>query len=233
MGIGDELERRLEKVVEGAFSKAFKSDVQPSELGRRMLLEMERGKTVSVGAVYVPNDFTIQLSSKDFERFQGLEPTLVKEFRSMLKEFARERRWRPAGVVDVTFAENSELKAGRFEVLTRHLSTEEVPEPDQELDIPVITSASDPDQRWQLDSDLITIGRSSDSGIVLTDPNASRNHAELSKKGEEWWVIDLGSTNGTLVNGALVKERRLQPGDRIKIGGSEMIFELSRKGTDA
>ena len=233
MGIGDELERRLEKVVEGAFSKAFKSDVQPSELGRRMLLEMERGKTVSVGAVYVPNNFTIQLSSKDFERFQGLAPTLVKEFRSMLKEFARERRWRPAGVVDVTFTENADLKAGRFDVLTRHVSTEEVPEPDQELDIPVITSASDPDQRWQLDSDLITVGRSSDSGIVLTDPNASRNHAELSKRGDEWWVIDLGSTNGTLVNGALVKERRLQSGDRIKIGGSEMIFEPSSKGTDA
>lgn len=233
MGIGDELERRLEKVVEGAFSKAFKSDVQPSELGRRMLLEMERGKTVSVGAVYVPNDYTIQLATKDYERFQGLAPTLVKEFKAMLKEFARERRWRPAGAVDVTFTENSELKAGRFDVLTRHLSTEEVPEPDQELDIPVITSASDPDQRWQLDSDQITIGRSSDCGIVLTDPNASRNHAELSRRGEEWWIIDLGSTNGTLVNDSLVKERRLSPGDRIRIGSSEMVFEVPSRGAHA
>jgi pSer/pThr/pTyr-binding forkhead associated (FHA) protein len=65
---------------------------------------------------------------------------------------------------------------------------------------------------------------------MVDDPNASRVHAQLAKRGEDWWITDLDSTNGTLVNNSAIKERRLSPGDRITIGGSEFEFREADLG---
>ncbi|MBW3591808.1 MAG: DUF3662 domain-containing protein, partial [Actinobacteria bacterium] len=74
MGLVGDFEDRLERAVEGVFSKAFRSEVAPSELGRRLLRQMENNKTVSVGAVYVPNHYLVRLSGEDYARFEGLVP---------------------------------------------------------------------------------------------------------------------------------------------------------------
>jgi hypothetical protein len=124
VGLVDDFEKRLERMVEGVFSKAFRSDVEPAELGRRLLREMEAGKSVSVGAVYVPNDYTIQLSPDDFGRFEGLIPTLRKEFSTLLKTNAGQRRWRLPGPVDVKFVADDQMPHGRFEVEGLHMAAD-------------------------------------------------------------------------------------------------------------
>lgn len=227
MGLVDEFEKRLERVVEGVFSKAFRSDIEPAELGRRLLREMESGKSVSVGAVYVPNDYMIRLPPDDFARFEGLIPTLRTEFITLLKTNAGQRRWRLPGQIDVHFEQDDSLKAGKFEVEGAHLAADpNNPFPTVPNELVQIGS----NKTWKLDSDEITLGRSSSNGVVVDDPNASRTHARLSQRSGEWWLTDLGSTNGTLVNEAMIKERRLSPGDRIKIGATELEYREAGSG---
>lgn len=227
MGLVDEFERRLERVVEGVFSKAFRSDVEPSELGRRLLREMESGKSVSVGAVYVPNDYIIHLSPDDFARFEGLAPTLRTEFITLLKTNAGQRRWRLAGQIDVRFEQDDSFKPGRFEVQGLHVAADPS-NPYPTLPDELVQLGSN--KVWKLDSDEITLGRSSSNGVVVDDPNASRTHARLARRSGEWWLTDLDSTNGTLVNEAIIKERRLTHGDRIKIGGTELEYREAGSG---
>ncbi len=227
MGLVDDFEKRLERAVEGVFSKAFRSDVEPAELGRRLLREMQDGRSVSVGAVYVPNDYVVKLSQEDYDRFEGLIPTLRTEFVQLLKTNAGQRRWRVPGAIDVHFEVDPEVKHGKFDVAALHLATENWVEPPLPPDTLVQLGTN---TEWKLEGDEISLGRSSSNTIAIDDPNVSRAHAQLIRRGEDWWIVDLGSTNGTLVNNSAVKERRLTPGDRITIGGSEFEFREADLG---
>ena len=227
MSLAEEFERRLERVVEGVFSKAFRSDLAPAEIGRRMMREMESGKTISVGAVYVPNSFAVSLSSTDYEKLEGLLPNLEEEFSQLLRRHATERRWRPSGAINVSFRADDSIKAGRFDVEARHESLNE--ETDRkDVEPPALELMPDGVQVWQLVGDRLIVGRAVGSDIELLDSEVSRNHAELVSKEGDWWIIDSGSSNGTYVNGTLVKERRLHHGDAIKIGSTEFRYRNSQ-----
>lgn len=227
MGLVDDFERRLERAVEGVFSKAFRSDIEPAELGRRLLREMQDGRSVSVGAVYVPNDYVIKLSGEDFSRFEGLMPTLKTEFVALLKANAGQRRWRLPGAMEVHFEVDESLKHGKFEVAALHLATEDWVEPPQDPRVLVDLGSQ---KEWRLEGGEFTMGRSSTNTVTIDDPNASRVHAQIAKREEDWWIVDLESTNGTLVNDSTIKERRLIPGDRITIGASEFEFREADPG---
>jgi hypothetical protein len=221
MGLADDLEQRLERVVEGFFSRAFRSKVQPAEIGRRLLREQESGKSVSVDAVYVPNHFRVRLAPQDYERFGELPATLSKEFADLLKEQASERRWLNSGPIAVTFEADESLKEGRFAASAEHKAGEEPsPEDHQAL----LRLAGDESQMWTLTGE-VTIGRESACDVRIVDGKVSRRHAQLEEREDGWWVTDLGSTNHTYVNASLVKEARLSPGDRISVGDTELIFE--------
>ncbi|MGI8425268.1 MAG: FhaA domain-containing protein [Actinomycetota bacterium] len=224
MGIAEEFEKRLEKMVEGVFSKAFRSDVEPSEIGRRLLREMEGGKSISVSAVYVPNVYVIGLPPADFQRFEGLMSNLKTEFAGLLKANAAQRRWRPAGPLDIRFEQDDQIAEGKFQVQALH---EQADEP-MAAPATIALVGSEQSQVWSLDQPRLTLGRASTNEIMVADPNASREHARLEERDGSWWLVDLGSTNGTLVNETLIKERRLTPGDRITIGAA--ILEFREEG---
>lgn len=217
----DDFERRLERAVEGVLSKAFRGDIEPAELGRRLLREMQDGRSVSVGAVYVPNDYVIKLAGEDFARFEGLMPTLKTEFVALLKANAGQRRWRLPGAVDVHFEVDDSLKQGKFDVAALHLATENWVEPPQDPHTLVHLGTG---KEWRVDAEEISLGRSSSNTVTIEDPNASRVHALIMKRAQDWWIVDQESTNGTLVNDSAIKERRLSSGDRITIGASEFEF---------
>jgi hypothetical protein len=186
---------------------------------------MEGAKTVSVGAVYVPNSYLIHLGTEDFERFEGLIPTLQEEFGSLLARSAAERRWHFPGALVVDFAQDDAVAPGRFEVRAEHDADAVAPAARESLTRDVLRlTGSQPPKEWVLGSGRMVMGRLPACEISLNDANASRQHAELVKREDGWWIIDLDSTNGTFVNGSLVKERRLGPGDRIQIGSSKLEF---------
>lgn len=226
MGLADEFERRLERLVEGFFSKAFRSDLEAAEIGRRLLRDQEGGKTISVGAVYVPNRYVIKLSPKDHERFEGLLPELRKEFSNLLKENARQRRWKLPGAIDISFEQSDNVKGGQFSITASHEGTVEPIAGENSYPKLVLAEG---DEEWLLDTSEISIGRLSSNDVVI-EPNVasslvSRQHAKITRRGDDWWIVDLNSSNGTFVNGGLVGERRLSKGDRITIGSSELVFE--------
>lgn len=186
--------------------------------------EMEGGKTVSVGAVYVPNSYTIHLAPEDFERLEGLIPTLRDEFSTLLRNTAAERRWHLPGALVVRFEQDRSISSGRFEVDASHDASAQAPAFAPGPNDVIRLVGSHPPEHWVLASDHMSIGRLPACDIHVDDQNASRQHAEIVRRDDGWWLVDLDSTNGTLVNGTLIKERRLAPGDRIQIGSSHLEY---------
>jgi len=229
MGIVEEFEKRVEKLVEGVFSKAFRSNVEPSEIGRRLLREMESSKSVSVGAVYVPNVYLIDLAAADLERLGGLLPALAKEFSELLTETAASRKWKLAGPVTVEFRLGESVREGRFDVAISH---REMPALQVQEDYATLSLVgSEPLQSWRLSAGSEpTIGRGESNEIVIDDPNASRTHARLFLESGAWSLSDLDSLNGTLINDRQAKQTRLTSGDVITIGTTQLQFSSELGG---
>ena len=213
-------ERRLERMVEGAFARVFRSELRPVELGRRLIREMDDNRSVGVsGATTVPNHFTIGLSATDHEQFAEAENALVRELCDAAREHARDEGYTFMGPVTVELVDDDRLHTGAFSVVGR-LREGEGGAGAGSL---VLTTG----QRVALKERPVVIGRLAECDVVLGDPNVSRRHAEIRPRGDGFEIVDLGSTNGTRVNGATVREQLLGDGDQITVGGTTMRFEAS------
>jgi hypothetical protein len=251
MSVLRNLEAKLGGIVEGAFGRAFKTSVQPVELAHKLAKEMEENQMVSVSRVYVPNHYRVFLSPADREQFSSYEPALRKELSDYLLEHARQERLALTSRPQVEFHTDDRLELGEFGIQAQLLGG---PEEDDELAEPG-PSAGDfghtmvysPDRearplepaldrrqallvaegrRNVLSGERVTIGRSRECDVVLSDPNVSRRHIELRRGERGWAAVDLGSTNGMKVNGRRLSHAELEPGDRITIGITDLTFEL-------
>lgn len=256
MGVGRGIEKRLEGLVEGFFTKVFRSGLQPVEVGRRILREMAEGKTVSVNRVYAPNEFRIVMGGDDYGRFSSMEAGLAREFSELILQQAKDNRWNLMGIPRISFVEVEEMGKGEFkveaslsadpEVKAPPVSTHEPSRQDASAtsaissataerlglagagaELVVLGAEGDAKETISITRAPVKIGRLSTNDVVLADPNVSRSHAELRRAGEAWVLADLGSTNGTLVNGKLAKEHTLNDGDKIAFGTSELVFKTS------
>jgi hypothetical protein len=213
-------ERRLERLVEGAFSRAFKSGLRPVELGRRLVREMDDNRSVGVrGGTLVPNAFVVALSASDLEQFEGVHDSLARELGDAAREHARDEGYAFMGPVEVELVVDDRLHTGAFHITGRMV------EGDGGAGAGSIVLPNG--DRFSLTDSVITVGRHPDSNLVLADPNVSRNHAEIRPQGERFEVVDLGSTNGTRVNGVRVDTQLLQDGDEVSFGNTRMRFEAS------
>jgi len=218
MGL-QQFEQRLERLVEGAFSKALRGGLQPVEIARRMTREMDLLRRVGVHGLIAPNAFVVVLSLKDAERFESFADALIRELGDAAREHARTEGYEFVGPVTVDLRSLDTLRPGRFNV------TGEVKEgPDGMAAGSVVL----PDgSRIVLGAEPIVIGRLPECTVALNDQNVSRRHAEIRRSGSDVVVADLGSTNGTKVNGARVTERVLEDGDDITVGTTTLRFETS------
>lgn len=241
------LEEKIEGIVEGAFSRAFKTHVQPVELARKLAKEMEEHKTVSVSRVYVPNQYVVFLSPQDREQFQSYEVALKKELSDYLLERARGEGLALVTRPQIEFKTDDRLQLGEFGIQAQLLG-----EPEGDKEPPQAdyghTMVYTPDRatppprdfmsqprgrgyividgkRNLLAGERMTIGRSRECELIVDDPNVSRQHAEVRKTIEGWMIVDLGSTNGVKVNGRRVREEVLHPGDKITLGLVELEFD--------
>jgi hypothetical protein len=228
-----DFERRLGNLVEGFFASTFRSGLQPVELAKRLLREMDDGKTVGVHEVWAPNHFVFSLSSEDAERFEQAEQALVSELKQVVREAAAERGWGLVGPPEVEFQVDRNLSRGRFtcEASLVEGEPEEPPATSPEAGGRSQTEASltvlqdgHRGTTYHLGRASVTIGRLPECDIVVADPGASRQHAQIRFDGERYVVDDLGSTNGTLVNDVAADERALEDGDRITIGSTVLEF---------
>ncbi len=89
-----------------------------------------------------------------------------------------------------------------------------------------IQGGPDTGHTFRVGDSALRIGRSPDNDLILRDPATSGHHARLEKRGAQWYIVDLGSTNGTLVNGEPVQEKELNHKDEIKIGQNTVAFTI-------
>jgi len=273
------IESRIEGLFEGVFGRAFRTHVQPVELARMLAKEMDEHRSVSVSRVYVPNEYTLFLSSSDRAQFAAYEGSLVGELQEYLVEHARREGYALLTPPRVLLQTDDDLAMGEFGIATRVVQAEEaraeaavqLPAPAAAAPAPVPVPAApapaapmpEPPAATMvyrpetplgeddgpppevvrervtltvdgrvvpLTTSRVVVGRSRECDIRVDDGNVSRRHCEVAQDGPTAWsVADLGSTNGTEVNGRRVSgKQRLDDGDRITIGGTELVFGRSR-----
>lgn len=213
-------ERKLENMVEGAFSRVFRSGLRPIELGRRLTREMDTGRSVDVrGRTVVPNAFSIRIGAEDHAQFADISDTLCRELCDAAREHAHDEGYAFLGPVSVELVADPRMRTGTFAMDARMKEG------------PAGTGAGSlllpTNERYPLAEHSIALGRSQECDITLLDTNVSRRHAEIRPRGDGFVVVDLGSTNGTRVNGVPVSERELRDGDEITLGNTRLVFQAS------
>jgi hypothetical protein len=250
------IEQKIEALFEGVFGRAFRTNVQPVELARKLAKEMDDHRVVSVSRVYVPNEYTVYLSQADREQFEGYENSLLSELEEYLSEHARRETYALLTPPRVQLETDEDLALGEFGIATRMVQprhghrAEEEPEEQVESGATMIykhpapdaTAAASPEelerevgvlswdgQRLRVDKRRVVLGRSRECDIQIEDANVSRRHAELRQEGTSFWIVDLDSTNGLEVNGRKVKRAKLDPGDSFTVGSTEVTFSTERE----
>jgi len=251
MSVLRSLESKIAGLVEGTFSRAFRSEVRPVEIARKLAREMEEHRSLSVSRTYVPNEYRVFLSPRDRARFAGYEAALATELAGYLLEHARRERLVLLARPVIEFETDDRLGLGEFGIQTRLAQPDQGPrqEPqDQESGRTMVHSSADrvaepleqpapvrarsallllDGKRLLVGTAGATLGRSRQCDIVLDDPNVSRQHAEIRPRGGSWVLDDLGSTNGSCVNGRRIDGPEvLKPGDEIELGTSVLRFEF-------
>jgi Protein of unknown function (DUF3662)/FHA domain len=239
MGVLQRFERRIEGMVNGAFARAFKAEVQPVEIASALQRELDdRAAIVAQGRTLVPNDFVVELSERDSERLGGYADQLAAELVDMVRGHADQQRYAFVGPVEVAFEQASDLQTGVFRV--RSSAKAGVTPMQQPTSGPPGHSAPSPFRAearliisgtpYPLSRQVTVLGRGTEADLRIDDPGVSRKHAQISISGDTAVVTDLGSTNGTLVDGQRVGQAALVDGTEIRLGSTTAVFQRQRDG---
>ncbi len=238
MGVLQRFENRLEEMVAGTFARAFRSAVQPVELAAALQREVDSAsQALSRDRRLVPNTFVVSLSDSDHERLQPYQQALTAELTEMLQEHAEEQRYVFAGPVSIEFELDERLGTGRFKVRSKAAAS--------------VSSRAGADEGRRRQATLVlevngaqhplaepglVVGRGSDADLRINDPSISRRHiefrvAEGSSGGStpDVHVVDLGSTNGMLVDGQRSSRTRLLDGSEVQIGNTTLVLRVVRR----
>ena len=253
MSVLRSLESKIAGLVEGTFSRAFKSEVRPVEIARKLAREMEQHKSHSLSRTYAPNEYRVFLSPADRDRFADYEDSLAAELTGYLLEHARRERLALVSRPVVHFQTDDRLRLGEFGIQTSLVdhpepvgepASESVPASGRTMVYSTAERVAEPlaeRSRPRRQSALLlmggkrllvgpagaTLGRSRQSDVMVDDANVSRAHAEIRPHGSSWVLTDLGSTNGVRLNGRTVTQSEvLKPGDEIELGTTTLTFSL-------
>jgi hypothetical protein len=256
MGVLDRFEKGIERAVNGAFARAFRSEVQPVEIASALRKAAdEKAAVVGRGRTLVPNAYVVELSATDYQRLAEYADALPEELAGTLREHAEQQRYSLVGPVTVELEEVTGLDTGVFTVRTatvkgrrpEYRPSESPPIP-RDPDVPTPgpyrhpertdpVASQAPSHRPYLDIDghpyplvaaTTVLGRGEDADVVLDDPGVSRRHAEIrvATEGSRLRVTlhDLGSTNGTFVDGERARAVQLADGATITLGRTRAVY---------
>jgi hypothetical protein len=235
------LERRLERMFERPAARLFAAPIQPVQLQRRLERALEVERVTSGGRVHAPDEYSVHLNPSDLETMRGETSDLERELADALVARARERGYFLRGSPIVRIVGDAETPRGEAHVGARVSGAEgavdgdaapieatavyrapSVATPLAEL---VVSEPAFGTRRVRLDGPLVRIGRGGENQVVLADPKVSRHHGELRVRRGTLVYRDLGSTNGSLVNGTKISEMAVGLGDRIEVGDTTIVVE--------
>ncbi len=209
-------ERKLERLVEGVFSRTFSSQIQPIEIGRSIIRRLETQRTITTDGTTIPNHIVVHLSNGDTARLGSIVESLADELCALVRDHANTERYRLVGPIDITLVSDRSVQVGQIEVRTSF---------DQGRGANRGILVSPQNKRVFLKNDVTTIGRLTTCDITLSDSQSSRLHAEIIKTAEGYEIVDKDSTNGTRVNGKRIQKHNLIVGDEIAFGKTSFIFQ--------
>lgn len=217
VGILDKFERGLERAVNGAFAKTFRSGVQPVELASALRRELDtKAVVVSRDRILVPNSFSIFVSAVDHERLRQIGPTLVDELISVVQQHATKQQYQFAGGISIRLAEDAQLTEGMSRIDSVNVKG-------TVGWAPVVDIGT---RRYPIVKSRTVIGRGSDADITVDDTGTSRKHVEILWDGTRAQLNDLGSTNGSQLDGERVSQAPLPPDSVITIGRTRIVFRV-------
>ena len=224
MGFFDRLEHGLERAVNTAFAKTFKSGVQPVELTAALRREVDtKASVVARDRILVPNIFTVSLARADYDRMVSMGPTLIDELVRQLTKHAQTQGYQFSGPIEVTLAHSEDLSIGLLAVSSESVTG-------------TVTWAGVLDidgRRYPLKRGRTVIGRGTDAEITVNDSSISRKHVEILWDGSRAQANDLGSTNGSLLNGRKLTSSALESGATIEMGATRVTFHLVPQAANA
>lgn len=217
MGILDSVERGLERAVNGAFARTFRSGVQPVEIAAGLKRELDIGSVVvDRDRVLAPNRFVVRVSSADADRLTRMGGTLERELIGVVTKHAKRQGYQLLGEADVELRRDDSLTTGVMQIDAAQV----------EGTVSWVPTIEVEGVRHQLRTGTTIVGRGSDADIRLSDSAASRQHLQLIWDGKAGIARDLGSTNGTKINGQRFREAALSPDTVITIGQTPLRFQL-------
>lgn len=224
MGLLDSFEKGLERAVNGAFAKTFRSGVQPVEIASALRSELDKkAAVVSRDRILAPNTFAVRLSPADAERLSTLGSTLDTELLRLVEDHAKAQGYSFAGPVTIAIDTDEQLSTGTLRVDSRSASG----------DVSWRAVIEVEGKRHPLVKSRTVIGRGADADITIADAGTSRRHVEILWDGQRAMVRDMNSTNGTKLNGAKVVEAGLTPGSVVTIGRTDIVFTVVPQTTPA
>ena len=217
MGFLDNFEKKLERVVTGAFTKTFKSELQPVEIASVIRSEMDsKASILSRDRILAPNTFTVHLGRADFERMAALGEPLISELTDLATRHALKQGFQFGAALAIKLVEDSSLTLGQITVESSS----------HKLEVEWMPALDVAGKRYLLNKSRTSVGRDESADIQIDDSGLSRKHFEILWDGKNAGIRDLGSTNGTKIGGIAIAEGPLSADTAIQAGRSEFVFRM-------
>lgn len=217
MGFIANIEKTLERKVNGLFSKAFKSALEPVEIASGIRHEMDsKASVISRERILVPNHYLVKLSPQDYERFKGLGQPLIDELISLSGAHSKKQGFSFGEVLAIELVADPSLVVGQLDVSSegRNLEVQW---------LPVLEVSG---KALHIKGARATVGRDSSADIQINDNGLSRKHFEILWDGKNAIVRDLKSTNGTKVGGKKIDQAALSNETVISAGRTNFVFKV-------
>ncbi|MHA6669747.1 FhaA domain-containing protein [Homoserinimonas sp. A447] len=222
MGLLDSFEKGLEKAVNGAFAKTFKSGLQPIEITSALRRELDtNAAVVARDRILVPNRFVVRLGQTDYQRMTGLGDTLIDELTQLVQQHAAAQHYQFAGGISIKLSQDASLSEGMIQVDSENVKGAVTWTPVLDIN----------GKRHPITRSRTVIGRGHDADITVDDTGISRKHVEILWDGSRAEVNDLGSTNGSELNGARITRAPLPTDSVISIGRTRIVFRVLAQAT--
>ena len=224
LGLLDSFERGLERAVNGAFAKTFRSGLQPVEVSSALRRELDtKAVVVARDRILVPHQFTIRLSPADYSTMSEVGPSLIDEFILQVEQHATAQRYSFAGGISIALKSDEKLAEGVVDIDSVSVKGAVAWTPVLEVD----------GTMHPLAGGRTIVGRGSEADITVDDSGISRKHVEILWDGKRGQARDLGSTNGSKLNGLKLTKAPLEPDSVIEIGRTRIIFRVLAQSADS
>jgi hypothetical protein len=248
-GLFGRIEGWLERAVEGSTRAVFQQRLQPIELAKAAARAMQRQQLVGPDGVEVPNAFTVALHPDDLAEVAPYRASLEARISRYLSTLAQERGWTPVAAISVEIVGDDRIRRRALRVdgrmadadlapATRPVAPISATELLPRIQRPaegvsaggMVILCLEDGRQVGVPQGALRIGRALDNDLVIADSRVSRYHAQIARDGGGALVRDLGSTNGTTLDGRPLAEDRLVDGDRLSLGGYIIDVRLAPPG---